>query len=58
LKVAGVKYQIQNLNPKPIGGVWKLVEFTINQFPGVSFRCVWGVRNYLPHPSILKNAII
>jgi hypothetical protein len=38
--------------------IWKFVKFTIGQFPGVSFRCVWGVRNYLPHPSILKNAII
>lgn len=62
LKRAGVAYtdQPQIKLPDANGNLtnWKLVKFSINQFPGVSFRCVWGVRNYLPHPSILKNAII
>jgi hypothetical protein len=61
LKRADVAYtdqpQIKLTNANGNLTIWKLVEFTIDQFPGVSFRCVWGVRNYLPKPGILKNAI-
>jgi hypothetical protein len=62
LKRAGVAYtdqpQITLTDANGNLTIWKLVEFTIGQFPGVSFRCVWGVRNYLPKPGVLMNAII
>jgi hypothetical protein len=50
-------YQPMSLAEDNFDNVWKFAKFTIPRFSDVSFLCIWGVRNYLPNPTILKQLI-